>query len=213
MDSGYSSNNQTTCDETVKNSPDLKGGQLLNFEPPQIENEAHAESNIDRWLQEPVDPFEVKNRAVVETLATEPELATSALPLFESQWKLESLVLSPGAVSCTTEGTPVQTYTPSSSSNSTGKRKEKAQWSETSQPDRGPGEEDEEEEEEEPLPKRSKGTKDPEDGPAKRKFCCPFHKRHPTIYCLNRDPNIGTKEQKKWFVCGGQGFPHLRHLM
>jgi hypothetical protein len=210
-DSGYFSNHHETCDKTAKDFPDPKDSWFLNLNSHSLESEPNAEYNIDRWFQEPVDLFEVTKRALVETLSSEPELATFAIPLFESQWKLESFAMSPGVVSCVTEDTPAQTYTPSSSQSSTSKRKVQSQWRGSSQPDRVPGEEDEEEEE--PQQKRQKGSKDLEDGHTKRKFGCFFHKRHPTIYCLSKDPNMGTKEQKKWSVCGGQGFPYLRHLM
>jgi hypothetical protein len=216
IDSLHSSDNQASCGETAKGSTCPKDCESLNFDYSLAESELSAEYNVDRWLEEPVDPFEVKKRALVETLASDPGLATFALPLFESQWRLESLALSPGVVSCPRGGTPAQTYTASASQSSTGKRKAQAQRSRNSQSDpalREENEQDEDEEEEEeeenPQPKRLRG----EDGPTDRKFGCPFHKRLPTIYCLSKDPNMKTKEQKKWAICGGQGFPHLRHLM
>jgi hypothetical protein len=213
--SGISGTDATSASEITRDSANLMSSPQLNFDSPQTELEVCAEDNVDRWLQEYVDPFEVKKRAVVETLSSEPELAAFAIPLFESQWKLQTLSLSPGVVSCPAEGTPAQAYTPASTGKSTGKRRAQPQRGRSSQPDRVPGDEDEEDEEdeEEPQRKRPKGNKNPEDEPARRKYVCPFHKRHPTKYCLSKDPNLETKEQKKWAVCGGQGFLHLRHLL
>jgi hypothetical protein len=215
MDSSCSSKYHKSGNEITKHSRDPEENMPLSLNSPQVESEVLEEDNIDRWFEEPIDPFEVEKRAVVETLASEPELAAFAIPLFESQWKLGSFALSPGTVSCVTEDTPTQTYTPSSSQDSSGKRKAQALWTGSSQSNKVTGQEDEEEEEEdeEPQQKRLKGSKEPEGEPLKLKFGCPFHKRHPTIYCLSKDPNMGTKEQKKWSICAGQGFLHLRHLM
>jgi hypothetical protein len=213
MDSGCGPSHQITSGKAEEDSPESKDNHSLSPKSHQLENEADTEYTIDRWFEERVDPFEIPKRALIETLASEPELTTFAIPLFESQWKLEALALSPGVVSCATEDSSGQTYTPSYSESHTRKRSSQTQWRGSSQPGRVPGEEGEEDEEEGLPQKRQKGIKEPEDGSAKRKFGCPFHKRHPTIYCVNKDPNIGTKEQKKWSVCAGQGFPYLRHLM
>jgi hypothetical protein len=207
IDSGYSSNHHTPCRETEEDDTHPKDHRSLDVNLT-AESGPLSDSNVDRWMQEPVDPFEVKKLALFEILASEPELITSAIAIFESQWKLESLACSPGSVSCTTEGTPAQTYAPSSYQSSTSKRKTQMKWSRSSQPNGIPGQDDEEEEEEEeePQQKRPRPSTDPEDGPTRKKYCCPFHKRHPTIYCLSKDPNMGTREQKKWSLCGGKDF-------
>lgn len=204
----------TPCEETVKNASHPMDSWPSDVEP-MTGSDNLADCNMNRWLQESVDPFEDKRRAVFETLESEPKLATSAIALFESQWKLESLVWSPGSVSCATEGTTAQSSTPPPDKGSTSKRKASTQWTGSSQPNRLSGQEDEDDDGEErnSRPKRSKGNTDLEEWGTKRKFCCPFHKRHPTIYCLNKDPNLGTREQKRWSLCGAQGFPYLRHLM
>lgn len=178
------------------------------------ETEADAGSNMDRWLQEDIfDPFEIRRRALKQTLASEPDLAAFAIPLFEAQWKLEVLAMSPGVISCSAgEGSPAQTTSPSSAA-PTNKRKAPSEWKGNSQSqnddDGGNGDEGEEDDEQREQ-KRIKGSKDADFG---QKYSCPFYKRNPTKYRLNRDPNLSTKEQKKWAVCAGQGFKSLRHLM
>lgn len=212
-----SSDQHMNCGEaTSKLSTDKQEGPPLDQDVCHNEDEAEADlgSNMNRWLQEDIfDPFEIRRRALKETLASEPDLAAFAIPLFEAQWKLEVLAMSPGAVSCTTEGgTPAQTTAPSAAA-PTNKRKAPSDWKGSSLPqnedDGGNGEEGEGGDEQ-PEQKRIKGSKDADCG---SKYICPFYKRNPTKYCLNRDPNLSTKEQKKWAVCAGQGFKNLRHLM
>ncbi|RDW60705.1 hypothetical protein BP6252_12088 [Coleophoma cylindrospora] len=205
-------NHQTLYKESIEDFLGPNDNRNLIIHNTPLESERYIESNIERWLQEPVDTFEVTRLAVSDTLADVPELLPFAISLFESQKKLQDFALSPGVISCATEDTSAQSQTPPASQGPTGKRKAQSQRI-SLQSDRIPGEDTEDEEKEDPRQKRLKRGKYPEDGSRKEKFGCPFHKRHPTIYCLSKDPNLGTREQKKWSQCGGQGFPYLRHLI
>jgi hypothetical protein len=94
--------------EDIDLQPDLANSNKKSPEAQIIEQVTDPDSKpentpianpVDRWLVDSNDPYEVRRLAVAEAMASEPELAEIAMSLFDSQWRLESLSLSPGVIS------------------------------------------------------------------------------------------------------------------